>query len=324
MGTGVLVNGVATFTTSTIAPGSYTVKAVYSGAGNFLPSTSATIAQAVGASARLNVKFSVHAVLDSTSRPKVRETPVANALVRVYTRSDACTYGRVLTLHPRTWGEVFDGLDGYNASGDTDGGCPVVKSGTYEAVATTDANGVASIIVPPASVFQNSDYVVVARTLDFDDERTLVAPDPMYSAQWVPWLRAGESRKTLLHQIRLFNGKMVSGKHIEEYGSYLAIVEPEYVEWTSDQEQYPFILVTEGEWDVTTSVEPPEGFVSDYPELTAVVEDAVDAVQFTITDIGSDWTTTKVKHTIKHKGKKKVRESDVPMYDKKPKKEKKK
>ena len=38
-------------------------------------------------------------------------------------------------------------------------------------------------------------------------------------------------------------------------------------------EQYPFILVAEGDWGIETSVTPPEGFVADEPVLsTEVVE----------------------------------------------------
>ena len=71
----------------------------------------------------------------------------------------------------------------------------------------------------------------------------------------------------------MFNGKRVPGRSLEEYGSYLAIVEPEYLDWTNEQELYPFILVAEGDWGVMTSVEPPAGFVADYPELATAVVD---------------------------------------------------
>jgi len=41
------------------------------------------------------------------------------------------------------------------------------------------------------------------------------------------------------------------------------IIEPEYVEWDGAQELYPFIFESVGNWTVTTSVTPPEGFVAD-------------------------------------------------------------
>jgi hypothetical protein len=312
-----LANGVATYSLTNLGIGTHSITAVYSGLGNFLPSTSAALTQTVGASAMLNVNFQIQAVLDNTNRPRVQQIPVVGAEVRVYTRKDTCTNGIIVSGQPRMWGPIFDGPDGYNPTGTDLPGCPVVKSGTYSAVGVTNANGDVQIIVPPLTT-ANSDYIIIGRTLEFNATQTAATPDPMYSEKTVASLKAGDIKRAMLHQVRLFNGKKVPGKDIEEYGSYLAIVEPEYIEWTSDVEQYPFILITEGEWGVTTAVEPPEGFIADYPELTVEIADEVSALQFTITDIGSDWTKTKISHTIRHKGKTKKRDSDVPMYDRKP------
>ena len=68
-----------------------------------------------------------------------------------------------------------------------------------------------------------------------------------------------------------FNGKIVPGAQAEFFGSYLNIIQPEYVDWTEDQEQYPFVMVAQGGWELTTSVTPPEGFVPDEPTLSAAV-----------------------------------------------------
>jgi len=163
-------------------------------------------------------------------------------------------------------------------------------------------------------------YVVIGRTLDYDDPTTPTSPDPLYSGKTLGSLAAGEVKKARLNQIRRYDGKRFPTKDHEYDGSYLAVVEPEYVEWTSTQEQYPIVLDAEGDWGVTTTVTPPEGFVSDYPSLSTTVADTVGAVQFTITDIGSSWTKTKIQHTITHKGQTKKLDSDVPMFDKKPKK----
>ena len=42
------------------------------------------------------------------------------------------------------------------------------------------------------------------------------------------------------------------------------------------------------------------------------------ALQFTLTDIGSDWTETGITHVIKHKGETRIRTSAVPMFNKQP------
>jgi hypothetical protein len=99
------------------------------------------------------------------------------------------------------------------------------------------------------------------------------------------------------------NGKVNPGKTTKKKGSLLLITEPEYVEWDTEQELYPFVFETIDEWGVTTSVSPPEGFVADSDTLSAEVINEMEAVQFTITDVGSKWEETKVKYKIKHKGK---------------------
>lgn len=83
-------------------------------------------------------------------------------------------------------------------------------------------------------------------------------------------------------------------------GSQFLAVEPEYVTWTGESEMYPFIFDSVGDWAVTTSVAPPEGFVSDYDSLSAQVTTESEAVQFTITDVGSDWVPTEVLHRLTH------------------------
>jgi hypothetical protein len=109
------------------------------------------------------------------------------------------------------------------------------------------------------------------------------------------------------------NGKNAPGKTTKKTGSLLLIIEPEYIEWDSTQELYPFVFETIERWGISTSVTPPEGFSSDYNALNADVENETEAVQFTITDIGSAWKETKVKHKIKHKGKNETIESTIGM-----------
>jgi hypothetical protein len=57
------------------------------------------------------------------------------------------------------------------------------------------------------------------------------------------------------------------GKSRKLTGSELLIIEPEYVEWSEGSELYPFIFQSIGDWSVTTSIEPPEGFVADQDQL---------------------------------------------------------
>jgi hypothetical protein len=89
------------------------------------------------------------------------------------------------------------------------------------------------------------------------------------------------------------------------------------MEWTENELLYPVVLEAEGAWDVTTSVATPSGFVPLESALSAEVIDATSAVQFTITDIGSEWTPTTVTHVIKHNGETRVQSLAVPMLNRK-------
>ena len=54
---------------------------------------------------------------------------------------------------------------------------------------------------------------------------------------------------------------------------------------------------------ITTGLVRTGGFSADVDSLAEEVTSEVEAVQFTITDIGSKWVSTGVVHTVTHKGK---------------------
>ena len=139
-----------------------------------------------------------------------------------------------------------------------------------------------------------SDYVLIGIYRDSTDTRFVGAKIAVDDANW-----ATQIRKKLNVMI-LPNGDKVTGKTRRLTGSELLITQPEYIEWDSSEELYPFIFESEGEWGVTTTVEPPEGFVADQDALSATVDNELEAVQFTVTDIGSDWVETGVTYPIAH------------------------
>jgi hypothetical protein len=116
-------------------------------------------------------------------------------------------------------------------------------------------------------------------------------------------ITAGSIVTKYLQVIQNAQNNLVPAKYTKLTGSELLIIEPEYIEWDSTQELYPFVFSSVGDWGVTTAVSPPEGFVTDYKNLATDVTNTEKALQFTITDIGSKWVPTGVNFTIKHKGK---------------------
>jgi len=119
----------------------------------------------------------------------------------------------------------------------------------------------------------------------------------------VPTLKRGAVARSYLQVVTTSTAKTVPAKYTIKTGSELLVIEPEYIEWSSAQELYPFVLQSLGNWDVTTSISPPSGFVANQPSLSTQVNSELKVLQFTVTDVGSDWVSTKVKHKVKHNGK---------------------
>ena len=111
---------------------------------------------------------------------------------------------------------------------------------------TTDPNGECTINLPAG------DYVLIS-----DDATKTVLPDPLGVS--ASDLFCGEIKQKHLQQIVKADGKKVPGKTSRRTGSELLVIEPEYVEWSGTEELYPFVFESLGDWQVTSSVTPPEG-----------------------------------------------------------------
>jgi hypothetical protein len=166
----------------------------------------------------------------------------------------------------------------------------------------TDAAGVARVPVPPGN------YLVIG---EYDADGLPLSGDEIYLGVSVGSVAAGATAEKYLQLIVKADGKNVPAKYTTRTGSELRIIEPEYVEWSGQQELYPFIYESVGDWSVTTSVAPPPGFVADQPVLSADVNNELAVLQFTLTDVGSDWVATGVEHRIRHRGRSETVRSEV-------------
>jgi len=201
---------------------------------------------------------------------------------RVFDKSEgscAAGYGISWQHYPDIWGA------------NNNSGCSAVAS-TH-----TSEQGQAIFDLP------EGDYLVIGHYTDGGSN--------LHIGRSVSDFAAGSEVKKYLQVVTKCDGKKVPAKYRKLKGSELLIIEPEYVEWSGQSELYPFVFESIGDWTVSTSVEPPEGFVADYNSLTEEVNTELEAVQFNITDVGSKWKPTKVKHKIKHKGKEKKIESEI-------------
>jgi hypothetical protein len=168
--------------------------------------------------------------------------------------------------------------------------------------AVTDNSGMARFYG-----IEKDDWVVLARHPEFSDIKHMGS---LLGSDDLCWVSEEPCEKHLMVLVKP-DAKKVAGKTKKLKGSLLLITEPEYVEWHTAQELYPFVFETIGDWSVSTSVNPPEGFETDYDSLSADVTNEIEAVQFTITDVGSEWKETKVKYKIKHGKKTESLESKI-------------
>jgi hypothetical protein len=226
----------------------------------------------------LIVRADLHTV-GSGSKPPTQKAPINGMEIKVFTKTCASLYGISWQNYPA----IFE------------------NSGNHEICKTpfrrATTNGLVEFTLPPG------EYVAIGKYT--------VGPSTIYPGVSVGTITAGTVVEKYLQVIVNGNGDLVPAKYQKIKGSELLIIEPEYVEWSGAQELYPFVFESIGDWNVTTSVQPPEGFVTDYSALATQVNTQLKAVQFTITDVGTKWKPSKVKYKLKHNGKTKNIESQI-------------
>jgi hypothetical protein len=211
--------------------------------------------------------------IDSGSRPRVTRTDLANCYVRLIRCSDISE--DFYPINYKTYQLIWQHT-------------PVVATGL------TDSNGKAQFV----DVFKD-EYLIIAH---YPEGMTFTHMGRLVRVSDPRWLNEQPIVKRFI-VLEKADGSKSPGTTHTLTGSELIITEPEFVGWDSEQELYPFVYESEGDWEVSTSISPPEGFKADKKDLKAKVANEVEAVQFTITDKGSRWEETEVTHKIKHKGK---------------------
>ncbi len=233
----------------------------------------------------LLVEAIAHVVQGVGNKPPVTREPIPLLPVRVFDTGpgscvDQTVMGKSWRQFPTIWRE-----------------CPTLP----ELVRlTSDPEGEASCMVP-----SGKKHLVIG---EYPPGAGL---PKVYIGSHVGRIAPAETRQTTLRVIVDGNGDPRPAKVKRWMGSELSIVQPEYIEWDSRQELYPFVLESEGDWTVRTRLKPPKGFVADVKTLTEEVTAEVEAVQFTLTDRGTNWTYTTVTYELKQKRKKEKIKSKI-------------
>lgn len=100
-------------------------------------------------------------------------------------------------------------------------------------------------------------------------------------------------------------GKCTEADTHQEIGSLMLVVTPVALVFTDSVANLPIIYESvEGDWNVSVTADPPYGFytIPSGALSTSVTDSIMNAVQFVVTDTGSEWTFTKLTHQILHKG----------------------
>lgn len=256
-------------------PAGATTTVTYSAADGCGNTRQASRSVTVRHGAKLRVK-AVRYLVGHGSHPLVNSEPLDGILVKAYRRgSGSCADQQA---HP--WGLIF-----WHHFDDIVANCTPVAGGV------TNANGEVFLDVPPGH------YVVISH-FDSDDDGVL----DQYLGDYAHGVQCGEVQTERLFTIKVITGRRWPCKYIRLTGSELLIVEPEYVLWDEPQQLYPFVLESVGDWGVAATVTPPEGFVADHEFLSEEVNDEVEALQFTVTEIGSDLVPTQTEFNVTHKG----------------------
>lgn len=218
------------------------------------------------------------------TRPFVTREPLAGITVSVFDRSPGSCANDI--LYSYYWRLRF-------ALPEVFANCTPLATGV------TDASGRVTINVPPGNY-------LVASHFDADGDGV----EDFFLGRFTN-VQCGELEVERLFMFRLARGRRVGCRWHRLTGSELVVVEPEEIVWDGAEQEYPFIFDSVGAWDVTVGVAPPDGFVADYDQLTENVTDELDAVQFTVTELGSDLVPTPTHFDILHKGVRHVIDSEI-------------
>jgi hypothetical protein len=155
--------------------------------------------------------------------------------------------------------------------------------------ALTDSSGIARF-----ANMEKGDYLILAQ-YPMSSEFSYVAVSVSETDK--DWVQGG----VLLEEMRVVqksSGSKVPGKTTRLSGSDFLITEPEFIEWNSNAEAFPFVFEAVGKWQVTTSITPPSGKV-DNKSLATDVTDGMKAVQF-VANAGTKWVETIAQMTVSH------------------------
>lgn len=286
----------ANFDTATLGPKNFGVTTTdVAGNGNV-----AAASYRVNPSATISVLAALHTVGQET-KPRSTKAPLVLEELRVFDKA------KVASLEPKDFEAIWTSgrhlvFPNVSVSGPTE---------------VSVGGGMANrylVLLPAADPANTSiasgSYLVIGRAV--------IGGLPVFVGNPTGPLASDSVTQAYLQVIQNANGKAVPAKTTAVTGSLLLIIEAEYLEFTSDRELLPVIYESvDGYWSATVQADPPEGFVSTPGAVQLEVNTSgTDVAQFTIRDVGSSWTSTRVTHHLKHNGNTKTVVTEHRMINK--------
>lgn len=252
------------------------------------------------ASATIQVEAALHTVGSGTN-PGSTKSPLALQL-RVFDKA------LVGSPDPKDYGTTWNSGTGIIPP------FALIPAPTVVTIGGGNANQYNILVPASPNALNSGSYLVIGKAT--------VDNQPVYVGSPTDPLSANSVTQKFLQVIKNANGKIIPANTTAVPGSMLLIVEPAYLEFTSDTELLPIVYESvDGAWSDVVQANPPEGFVSTPGALTVdVTTSQLKAVQFTVKDVGSAWTYTKITHRLKHKGQDKVITHNIGMVNKQKKK----
>lgn len=288
LGTPVTSDNCAVVTVTNDAPTSYPLGTTLvtwtarDAAGNEGTATqSVAVTTATNLNATILVRSLLHSV-ESGCRPRVTKVPLALEL-RVFVRASGPPPS------PRDYATIWNSGPGLVPPNVQISGPVAVPQGRERANLYT------------IQVAASSRYLVIGKA----NVTCNGLPASVYVGSHTGVLAANSVTRKHLHVLQRANGRCLPAEGTEIPGSLLIVTEPQYLEFESAVELCPIVYESiEGDWNVSVEATPPEGFLCDPPGSleTSLVDSTLQALQFTITDVGSDWTFTRLQHRIRHRG----------------------
>ncbi|MFC1696699.1 right-handed parallel beta-helix repeat-containing protein [Nanoarchaeota archaeon] len=205
-----------------------------------------------------------HTIEETTKKPRSVKYPLSGLFVAAYDKSDescAASYGI-------SWHNYPD----INENCEPAGGC------------ITGSDGICIIGLEPG------DYLIIGRHLTIDGSTFII--DDKHLGVSASDLLLGELKQKHLQLLEVpdLNGggkKKLPGNKKEVKGSYLEIIQPDYVIWSGTEELYPFIFISDSDWTVDVCLEVPEGYEPIEGCLETFVAGETKVLQFRVVEVGS-------------------------------------